>query len=513
MMPTHPPSARAALIKILSVAFLFSIIFMMTSSGLIALLEGSTRFLQPVLNENSAEETIEAVNALREKPDLEAITAVSIELGYMSQLTSVERFNDSRLPEHGIYLASMPKLNQLLMLGHVLLGVFCLIIGGLQFWPNFRKKYMKTHRLLGGLYVVTAPLSVVLALIYLGLTPPHAIYAHLVAWFALWIFGVLAIVSIIMAIRALRQRKLMEHQAWMALSFASLIVAPMLRWCWVLLGMMLPTIDQETINQVTLAIMLPLVLMMGYGLLLINRQFTRPNSKRPAAAIADRIRLKVFATMPIWYGLVILIASINALAWFFHDGTLQLVPSTLIPELLIDQETMVFQRHSWLGLLLTLSSSTALWLALVLLKQMFDNRMDRHKAFVIRSQFIATNITAGLLVFVGYSIGIEPQLQNASGGTTYTVAGLLLALFSLYFYAAFRKGYFAIMKEALIFQLAILPFNALLFSGLWIVYTLSLPADYIELGQGYLLPAGSSFALLFFAMIYVIYGQATREHN
>jgi hypothetical protein len=64
-----------------------------------------------VLNENAAKETIEAVNALREKPDLEAITAVSIELGYMSQLTSIERFNYSKLPEHGIYLGRPQKLS------------------------------------------------------------------------------------------------------------------------------------------------------------------------------------------------------------------------------------------------------------------------------------------------------------------------------------------------------------------------------------------------------------------
>lgn len=512
-MATPSLNVGVAPVKWLSLVFILIIIFMMASSGLIALYEGSTRFLQPLLNENAGQTTIRAVETLQEKRDIEAIKAVSVELSYMSQLTSVERFTNSKLPDHGIYLATMPKTNQILMLGHVLLGVFCLLIGGFQFWPAFRKKYMKLHRLFGGIYVVTAPLSVVLALFYLSLTPPHAIYAHLVAWFALWIFGILAIISIVMAIRALRQRKIMEHQAWMALSFASLIVAPMLRWCWVLLGMMFPDIDQETINQVTLAIMLPLVLMMGYGLLLINRQFIKPNKTRSASAIAERTRQRVLSAAPIWYGLAILIVGINALAWIIYDGTLQLVPASLVPDLLLDQETMVFQRHTWLGLLLTLSSTMALGFGVLLLRQMLRSPSDWPNAFLLTLQPIATLVTAGLLLFVGHSIGIEPHLQNASGGTTYTVAGFLLAVFGTYYYVAFRRGYLAVMKETLVFIVAILPFNALLLLGLWVVYALSLPADYIAIGQAYLLPAGSSFALLFLAMIYVVYGQATREYN
>jgi hypothetical protein len=69
------------------------------------------------------------------------------------------------------------------------------------------------------------------------------------------------------------------------------------------------------------------------------------------------------------------------------------------------------------------------------------------------------------------------------------------------------------MKEILIFVLATLPFNALLLLFLWITHGLSLPADYLAVGQGYLLPAGASMSLFFIAMLYVVYGQATRQHG
>jgi len=40
-----------------------------------------------------------------------------------------------------------------------------------------------------------------------------------------------------------------------------------------------------------------------------------------------------------------------------------------------------------------------------------------------------------------------------------------------------------------------------------------IPTDYIQAGQGYILSAGGGTALMFLAMFYVVYGQATREHG
>ena len=89
----------------------------------------------------------------------------------------------------------------------------------------------------------------------------------------------------------------------------------------------------------------------------------------------------------------------------------------------------------------------------------------------------------------------------------------MIAGFSLLHLAALRINQQAIMKESLVFLLCLLPFPSLFFAALHVVSWLHLPAVYINAGQGFVIPVGFSSGLLFLAMIYVVYGQATREHN
>ena len=131
------------------------------------------------------------------------------------------------------------------------------------------------------------------------------IYDHLVAWIALRVFGVFSLVSIGMAVLALKKKRIFEHQAWMAASFACLMVAPMLRWDWALLGKIFPNIDQETVNLVTMGIMLPETILIGYGLILINRQYLRPMKQRKPHPFAEKARIQFQTLQPILYILVL----------------------------------------------------------------------------------------------------------------------------------------------------------------------------------------------------------------
>tara|TARA_B100000676_G_scaffold309336_1_gene372600 strand:- start:735 stop:2273 length:1539 start_codon:yes stop_codon:yes gene_type:complete len=507
------PTSFGWLGKKTALTFIVLFSLCMTLTGLIALYEGATRFMQPFVSEGFAATAGQQVTQLRQQPTLENLDGLSKELGNMARLTSVERFVDSRLPEHGLYYATMPAANQVLLAAHIILGVFCLLVGGFQFWPQFRKRFMKLHRLFGALYVVTAPVSVVLSLVYLALTPPHHIYAHLVAWFALWLFGLLAIAAIVMAVRALRARRLHEHQAWMALSLGCLIVAPMLRWNWVLLGLAFPQIDQETLNLVTMVIMLPEVLLIGYALTLINRQYQRAMVRRPAAPIATRSRRFFLAAMPLWFALAAVTIAINTATWVFADGTLSLAPEGLIPGTLTEQESTAFQGSPGLGWLLTLGFAAALWLGLTLLKSLLAGqaeRINKPRALLFTASCL---LTAALAFHTGAQIGLTPNLTQFSGGTLYSLIGFLLTLFSLFFLGSYLSANTALMKESLVFLLATLPFNALLLASLWLVHGIALPADYLIAGQGYVLPAGASTGLFFVAMLYVVFGQATREHG
>ena len=95
----------------------------------------------------------------------------------------------------------------------------------------------------------------------------------------------------------------------------------------------------------------------------------------------------------------------------------------------------------------------------------------------------------------------------------YSVYGALIAIFAIAFLIATQLKNLAYMKEILVFLMSLLPFSFLFLVTLFVLSFLPIPAEYLSVGQGYVIPVGFSTALLFLAFIYVIFGQATREHN
>ncbi|HEX6590611.1 MAG TPA: DUF2306 domain-containing protein [Moraxellaceae bacterium] len=496
---------------LVSLAFILVIVVAMGAAGWITLREGSTRFLLPFTTDNATQQVTAAVEAARRNPDPASLRAVSEEMWGLSKLTDAKRFTDSRLMEQGIYYTTMPRTNQVLMLVHVLFAAFCMLLGGLQFWPAFRKRFMKAHRTVGAIYIITVPVGVVTAMAYMALTPPHHIYDHLVAWIALWVFGALALFAIAMAVRGLRQRRIFEHQAWMALSFGCLMVAPLLRMDWALLAWIFPAIDQETLNLVTVGMMLPEVLLIAYGLILVNRQYARPMKQRVAAPIAGPSRDIFLQALPLLQALGLLLLGSNIFFYLAGAG-MSSMPSAqaLIPAALLAREQAVLLAYPLATGLFAISTGLAFFAVLFSLGQLLQNI-----ALPARGSITALlGLLAGLSsCFIGWHIGLVPERILFSGGTLYMVNGLVLTGFSLLLLCAGRVGQHALMKESLVFLLCLLPFPTLFFLTLYVVSHVSLPADYIAAGQGFVIPVGFSAGLLFLAMFYVVYGQATREHN
>lgn len=504
--------------KLVTAIFLAVLLLTTILAGWVSLSEGGTRFLKPFTTDNMVAYATQQVDVLRANPTEENLREVSIELWGMSKLVSVQHFVDSKLPEHGLYYASMPTINQVLLLAHVLTAAFCMLFGGLQFWPQFRKRFMRAHRLIGKIYLVTVPITVILSLVYLALTPPHHIYDHLVAWIALWVFGALALLSVTMAILALKARRIYEHQAWMALSFGSLLVAPMLRWDWVLLGRLFPTIDQQTLNLVTMGLMLPQCLLISYGLILINRQYQRPMSKRVIQPIAQKSTKLFIRVLPALYAAAGIVLVFNV--WFFLPGQglgRVAFAQSLLPAALIQQHQLALSHSPLITGLHVLSISMALLLGLYSFKRLLTTSKDGADFIQVKRYAQTTGVLmtlAGLsAIFIGHVFGLAAHNLWFSGGTMYMVNGLVLAAFGLYLLASSRAGQLALMKESLLFSLCLAPFAALFFVTLWVISLLPMPLEYIHDGQGYVIPVGFGGGLLFIAVFYVIYGQATREHN
>ena len=504
--------------KATGMVFMLIISITMMIAGIVALSEGTGRFTIPFTSNNATQQMKNHVETIRDNPNLENMEPFGLELWGLSKLSEASRFSDSRLMEHSVYYTEMSKYNQILMLIHILLGSFCMLLGSLQFWPSFRKKYMKAHRIIGGIYLVTVPISVITSLLYLANTAPHHIYDHLVAWIALWVFGVLSLISIVMAVFALKKKRIFEHQAWMAASFACLMVAPMLRWDWALLAAIFPNIDQETLNLVTVGIMLPETIFIAYGLILINRQYQRPMKQRKPHEFAES-SFKIFQRLvPSLYVLATLAIAANIYYFLLNDGLASLsYADKLLPKMLIQREYTILNSSSILTTLFVMCSGAALLLSIyifnILLKTANTNDLSAKNIVLSITLSILALSTGAISIYFGWNIGLETHNLIFSGGTMYSVYGALIFVFGLAFLTASLLKNLAFMKEALVFLLSLLPFSALFLLTLYVLSFLPIPIYYIAAGQVFVIPVGFSTALLFLAFAYVIFGQATREHN
>jgi hypothetical protein len=301
------------------------------------------------------------------------------------------------------------------------------------------------------------------------------------------------------------------------LSFACMLVAPMLRLNWVMLAWIFPHIDQETLSLVTMGIMMPECLLIGYGLIQVNRQYARPMSRRTPSDLTRTLGQAFMKAMPLWYGLAAAAAVISVthivlgLGMSSTSSAQQLVNAALLA-----REATVLQEHAIVRVVFGLSSSLALLSGLHLFNRLLKlpPEQAKHNMNGLTRSVLGLSLLAGAsATYLGWQIGLNPNQHWLSGGTLYTTSGLLIVMFSAVFAGNLAKQHLAMTKESLAFLLTLLPFTPLLLVNLWLLQWLPLPADYILQGQGYILPAGACAVLMFAAMFHAVLGQAGREHG
>lgn len=97
---------------------------------------------------------------------------------------------------------------------HIALGIIATIIGPFQFIPKIRNKYLKTHRQLGRVYIISTVLSGISGM-YMAITSdvnlPYAV--------GLFMLGIAWSTSSIMAFISIKNRKIDLHKDWMIRSY------------------------------------------------------------------------------------------------------------------------------------------------------------------------------------------------------------------------------------------------------------------------------------------------------
>lgn len=113
---------------------------------------------------------------------------------------NIEQFDDYYWP------------NKWWLIGHLSGGITALVLGPFQFSTSFRNRFIKTHRLLGKIFVV-AIIIASLSAVYMSFYVAPQVN---IAWsISLLVMSLVWLISVLMAYRTIRLRRIPQHKEWM----------------------------------------------------------------------------------------------------------------------------------------------------------------------------------------------------------------------------------------------------------------------------------------------------------
>ena len=107
---------------------------------------------------------------------------------------------------------------------HIIFGGIALLTGWSQFSARLRRTRLQLHRNLGKIYVISVALSGIAA-VYIGFYATGGLVTA-VGFISL---GVIWLSTTFMAFKAVREKRIQDHQKWMILSYAACFAAVTLR--------------------------------------------------------------------------------------------------------------------------------------------------------------------------------------------------------------------------------------------------------------------------------------------
>lgn len=139
---------------------------------------------------------------------------------------------------------------------HTLGGAIAFLAAMTQFVPAIRHRMPRLHRATGALVVFLVLVMTFASLWMLGSRPLDASFSGEVFSVGLASLGGLTLLATVLAALAVRARKFRVHMGWMALMFACLLTAPVMRIGWVFYGWF-TRLPMETANLAIAVYLLP----------------------------------------------------------------------------------------------------------------------------------------------------------------------------------------------------------------------------------------------------------------
>lgn len=436
----------------------------------------------------------------------------------MGRLTDSRFAYDSdSLARTETYYAAMPSSHQWVLGLHMLLGGLCMLLGGTQFWPWFRRQHPVLHRRFGMVFVATAQLAMIMAVIYLTVTGVANTYSQLTFHIGLWFLATLVSLSLWLAIWHVKRREIAQHLGWMAMAYGLLLSAPFTRYDWVAIGMLFPESSFNEANYGMMGMLMAQCIITAYLLLCVSRWWSRPRAALQARPWADNMRAALPRYLP-WLSLIFV--AMAATVVFFYLLTPSLAHSVLavrmIPAGLLGNEAAVFDAALPSRAVYTVVTTGTLLLAPVFMRLAFRQPLNAARLPAsLRTAALALALATGLAALLqckwAWALG-GPSHATLAGGTFYLLTGGIELMFAILLSVAVLRQRLALVKEWGLFAILAATLAPAFYWMLALLDLTGIPAHYLATGHGYSLAIGLASALpLLPGFVYAVYGSASRE--
>ncbi|WP_316201276.1 MULTISPECIES: DUF2306 domain-containing protein [unclassified Bradyrhizobium] len=429
--------------------------------------------------------------------------------------SSTYAYGKESIAEHLLVYNVMSKEKAAMLMVHSLLGGVCMLFGGLQFWPAFRRRFPKWHRISGGIYIVVLQGTMITAMIHLVRTSVADTLDHLFFYVGLWGLALGISFSLWMAVHALWRKQIANHQVWMCISYGLLLSTPIQRYGWLLFGALDPGIRFTEANYAVTGVLIPLSLTVGYLVFTINRwvqPVRRAESASMTAASEKRARLARNLALVSFPALVA--AAAIVVQYYMVTPALEqafsareLVPAGVIHlhDTVIASDVVSRATFALATLVGLLSGAHLLWIAFV--------RRQPDGVLVASSWALAfSGAVAGIvLMYWGLRMGM-PSFATLAGGSMHMIGGAATLLFAVLLAFALRRGEVAWVKEWGVFVLACIAATPTFYFLLPLMGASGFDAQWAREGHIFRLAlAGQWLVAIMGAFIYAAYGQATQS--
>jgi hypothetical protein len=389
---------------------------------------------------------------------------------------------------------------------HMICGAISLMMGFFQFWPYFRRKFRRVHRVFGSIFIGSGVSLCLSVFFYLAWSGPEKTYEALTGQVGLYTLSGVTLMSIGISVFYLFKRQYNKHMGWMAIALGSFLTAPFQRYDWLVLAAMDTGQTHAVINGLVDGVLYTQAYLVAYLIFFMNRHYSPiRNNYTPS------LQLSVMKK----YGIIVL-SALGIISVFYYYVFSQgmadsgFVLSVVNEKAFIKETAVIFNQGAMMPFMFAAFSALIMWLgALLVIKQQPLKQCANYKHYI----YVLAGFGLGYIeISWGFNIGY-PTMLNSPGGGHYVLWGILHLGFSTAVLYASLQNKQSLLNEWFKMLWILSFFSVAIF---WMAGTISVldvvPQQYVDSRHlSVLLVAGVTEVIFLLAMLSAIYGGATEE--